>query len=314
MIHAPISATTVADDSERTDEAQETAPLLDAARLEKLGVYNRLPEEVKAKLKTYGAFQTHTNVELHRMLNDIRNEFIIPPWHPFTWFIKKESEGSISGNELLAANRWIVRNNELSDYYEDPIGVSSEWVRMRIDVFDTKAGKPCTPAYVAVDVKRGKIWNYATECFVSGLTLYAQRPDEDKRYGKGGHVCVAGPRMIKYAKTLIASGKTSQDTDNVLQITSKPYRLVDSQYVADTTKVAAPSKPKVAVDKKPKTVGEDVFAAASRYTISRTDALLIRGLVKLGGTLIPSGGEDLVSAAMEALNNIIGTKETTNEN
>ena len=121
MFQAPISATTVAVDSEHIDEAQETAPLLDAVRLEKLDVYNRLPEKVKAKLKTYGAFQTHTNVELHRMLNDIRNEFIIPPWHPFTWFIKKESEGSISGNELIGANRWIVRNTELSDYYEDPM-------------------------------------------------------------------------------------------------------------------------------------------------------------------------------------------------
>lgn len=251
--------------------------------------------------------------ELHHMLYSFRSQFNLAPWNVVTLYFKQLAVEVRSGQKFAKRNAWASYFTKLADYQpEIPEAKKDRWVRLSVTV--RRGTELSEPVVVAVHPTAKLCWNYGLEGPVTKLHIDMSdntRTNIDINW------------LNKKAAGYIRVGHRNGELFNVeyavnMKMVAARKARSERQYAERMETIAAEMRGDSAAARMPEppTIkpAESIYTAAARNTLSRTDALLIRGLVRLGGTLIPAGGEDLLSAALEKLDAIIGLKETPNEN
>ena len=164
------------------------------------------PEGLKQALLDFGAVESKTTNELHEFLTRIREEMDIPPWHPFTLYIKEAARGiGCIGYAYAQRNIWFNFTKGREDsLYEIPehTPIVKDWVYVKVE-FKTE-GTVVGSMDLVVQPSKERIWSLSTESLVSaGLHLNLRIPG-----GTLVHTHVKKERILEKATEALGSGIT----------------------------------------------------------------------------------------------------------
>ena len=141
------------------------------------------PEGLKQALLDFGAVESKTTNELHEFLTRIREEMDIPPWHPFTLYIKEAARGiGCIGYAYSKNNLWFnFTKGREDDLYEIPTQnpIVRDWVYVKISLQTNGEVVGSMPLVVQPSTQR--IWSLSTESLVSdGIYINLRVPGSDR--------------------------------------------------------------------------------------------------------------------------------------
>lgn len=120
-----------------------------------------LPLEAQGELKSYGAMEDKTAAELHEIMLHMREKYVIPPWHPFTylmkWYAASEGQGTAHKDTIWAHAKY--RHKE--DFDPDAKCGTRSWCDLTLHLVANTGKQYYTRLYV--DPTRKTVWSPASE-------------------------------------------------------------------------------------------------------------------------------------------------------
>lgn len=150
--------------------------MLEMTAKEMAAMYNDFQPEIKHWLDFYQ--QQHTKFELmnyqqlREMLNAIRSDLVIPPWHPITRYVKEYAIAATIGKAGMNPDTsWFYHTPDKTGCVPDtPIGVQN-WIVVHIhaerDGMQANEDLAVEKIDENTDLASVKIWNMRTERLVS---------------------------------------------------------------------------------------------------------------------------------------------------
>ena len=121
-------------------------------------LYNAFPDDLKQAIRAYEPLEQKSVDRLHDILVDIRYKLDLPPWHPFTEFIKAIAQG-IPTNKS-APKPWVIRKRDPLIYTTN---TKAKWVRITLIVAKTDNSTDRSVMQFAVSPKLNMVWAYSVE-------------------------------------------------------------------------------------------------------------------------------------------------------
>ena len=135
------------------------------------------PEGLKKALQSFGDVELKSTDELHEFMIKAREEFDLPPWHPFTLYIKEAArEIGCTGYAYELKNIWFTfsKGREEGNYeIPESLPIVHDWVYVKL-LLSLDEGDKEEYNFV-VQPKKNRIWNLTTEtAVVAGERLNMQ--------------------------------------------------------------------------------------------------------------------------------------------
>ena len=139
-----------------------------------------LPPEARGELMSYGAMEDKTTAELHEIMLHMREKYAIPPWHPFTYLMKRyaasEGQGAAHRDTIWAHAKY--RHKE--DFDPDAKCGTRSWCDVTLQLVSNTGKQYSTRIYV--DPTRKTVWspasetprtNHAVQCYSDDGSTYS---------------------------------------------------------------------------------------------------------------------------------------------
>ena len=174
----------------------------DAQQLTPAGqIYAKLPDAIKQEIGKYTPLVEKSSEGLHTILQNLRRQFNIPPWHEITLYFKLTAAKSVNSTNDTWERFELDRKT-----YTDIIPDVKTWLWMFVTV--KRGDDESIKQLVAVrpDKKHPIIWNVRTDRQIKCDTFSAKQKSSANKY-----MCLRASRIYNKAEELLAAGKTGAD-------------------------------------------------------------------------------------------------------
>lgn len=120
-------------------------------------LYDSLPDGLKKAIRAYEPLEEKTQDQLHEMMCNIRKEKDLPPWHPFTEFMKAIAQGCQASSPGVTPAPWIIRKRDPEIYVNNTV---FKWVNIKLLI---KRGADKVEMRFAACPRIGLVWAYSIE-------------------------------------------------------------------------------------------------------------------------------------------------------
>ena len=120
-------------------------------------LYDSFPDGLKKAIRAYEPLEGKTVEQLHEMLCNIRKEKDLPPWHPFTEFIKNIAQGCQASTPGVPPAPWVIRKRDPEIYVNNTV---FKWVNIKLII---RRGTDMVEMFFAACPRIGLVWAYSVE-------------------------------------------------------------------------------------------------------------------------------------------------------
>lgn len=166
-----------------------------------------IPQEVLGELRRFGPLETKTADELKEKLLQLRQMFVIPPWHVLTLLFQKQAVVAVGGSGKNQQSWFRTNIIGRSEYHDVPIGQKT-WCDLIATVTNLK-GQTVTVRY-AVNPEMDIAWSMHSEASVRRASVTHAERNAD---GTTTFFSIPRTALIETAKKALAQGHTECSFD-----------------------------------------------------------------------------------------------------
>ena len=170
-------------------------------------LFSTFQSEIQKYLEDVGPLEKYkTPASLKKLLEKLRFDLVVPPWHPVTDYIRSFARACAAG-VLTRDNSWCRCNQIPSGVLKEAAIGKKTWVNLRVWRTDDILGT--AERYLCVDPAAGYIWDLRTECMLAGSSEYLMidyQNDSRKGAGHPNRTSMKRATILAKAKELLDSG------------------------------------------------------------------------------------------------------------
>ena len=193
-------------------------------------LFSTFQPEIQKYLEDVGPLEKYkTPASLKQLLEKLRFDLVVPPWHPVTDYIRSFARACAAG-VINRDNSWCRCNQIAGGTLKEAAIGKKTWVKLRVWRTDDILGT--AERYLCVDPAAGYLWDLRTECMLFGSSEYLMidyQNDNRKGARHPNRTCVKRDTILEKAKELFNSGVFEGELNFSLKRKRLVRKVKDSQ-------------------------------------------------------------------------------------
>lgn len=147
-------------------------------------LFSTFQPEIQKYLEDVGPLEKYkTPASLKKLLEKLRFDLVVPPWHPVTDYIRSYANGCSIG-AITSDNAWCRCNRKTTGTIKDTGFGKRTWVN--IHIFHKDPEKGVAERYLSVEPHAGYIWDLTSEHMLENSMGYVPTEYTNAKRKRGG--------------------------------------------------------------------------------------------------------------------------------